>query len=71
MNIPKQALQHWQNKALDNPALIVRNTQDNLRFDVIFKYLKYNDIIIYCVEWEDAVDCINKINGIEIESSES
>lgn len=71
MNVPKQVPNHWQNKALDNPALIVRNSQNNLRYDVIFKYLKYNDIIIYCIEWEEAVAVLQEINGIEIESSEN
>lgn len=60
----------WKTKALDNPAVIERCAGDNKRYNIVLRYLRNNDIIGYSLEWEDAVDCINKINGIEIESSE-
>lgn len=65
MRIPAKALTYWQNKAKDNPALIERCSADNQAYNIVFRYLRNNDCILYALTWDEAVSAISQINQIE------
>ena len=60
-----QALQQ-KAKAKDNQACIIRS-YENQMFDVVFKHMRYNDIIVSCISFEDAQELVLKINQEEME----
>lgn len=68
IKIQHLALQGMKRKAQNNPAVIIRNSFQTYSFDVVFKYLRYNDTIASCVSFEDAVDIVQQINQTEEEN---
>ena len=66
LKIKTSILQALQQKAKDNPVCIIRS-YENTMFDVVFKHMRYNDIIVSCVSFEDAQELVLKINQEEIE----
>ena len=65
-----QIVQAWKIKAKQNPAVIERCVGDNKRYNIVFRYLRNNDIIGYSLEWEEAVAALQEINGETVESIE-
>ena len=60
-----QIAQCWKIKAQNNPAVIERCAEDHKRYNIVFRYLRNNDIIGYSLEWEEAVDALQQINQTE------